>query len=155
MGFWDWLDQNWFILLQSAGIIGGLLFTAFAMRSDEKTRRIGNDLLVTQNHRDIWKETFRRPDLLRVLDASVDLKQTLISREEEIFVNLVILHLNSVLHAMKDKLVPKPEGLQKDVGSFFTLPIPHAVWNQMKSLHDVDFVKFVESCWTEKMENSS
>lgn len=147
MGFWDWLNQNWFILLQSAGIIGGLLFTAFAMRSDEKTRRIGNDLLVTQNHRDIWKEVFRKPDLLRVLDEEVNLNDKPVRREEEIFVNLVILHLNSVFHAMKDKLVLKPEGLQKDVGSFFTLPIPKAVWNEMKLLHDADFVKFVESCW--------
>src|SRR4051812_4184055 len=104
MGLWYWLNQNWFVLLQSAGIIGGLLFTAFAIRSDEKTRRIGNDLLVTQNHRDIWKEVFQRPDLLRVLDAGADLKETPISREEHIFVNLVILHLNSVFHAMKDKL---------------------------------------------------
>lgn len=147
MGFWVWFDQNWFILLQSAGIIGGLFFTAFAMRSDEKTRRIGNDLLVTQNHRDIWKEIFRRPDLQRVLDSGVDLKQSPTSREEEIFVNLVILHLNSVFHAMENKLVLKPEGLQKDVGSFFTLPIPRSVWNKMKLLHDDDFVSFIENCW--------
>lgn len=146
MEFWAWLDQNSFTLLQSIGIVGGLLFTAFSMRSEDKTRRISNLLLVTQNHRDIWQEVFRRPDLQRVLDEGANLEETPISREERIFVNLVILHLNSVFHAMKDKLVLKPEGLQKDVGSFFSLPIPQAVWSEMKLLHEDDFVAFVESC---------
>src|SRR4051812_47969837 len=124
MASWDWWGQNWFTLLQSIGIIGGLLFTAFSMRSEMKTRRIGNVLAVTQNHREIWTEIFRKPGLQRVLDARADLRQSPLKQEEQIFVNLVILHLNSVFHAMKDKLVLKPEGLQKDVGWFFTLPIP-------------------------------
>lgn len=147
MESWAWLDQNWFTLLQSIGLVAGLLFTAFAMRSEDKTRRIGNALQVTQNHRDIWKEIFRRPDLGRILDENANLKKKPVRREEEIFVNLVILHLNSVFHTMKERLVLKPEGLQKDVSGFFSLPIPQCVWNKMKSLHDDDFIEFVENSW--------
>ena len=146
MDLWAQFDH----ILQNIGIIAGLLFTAVSLRAETKTRQIANMLAVTQNHRDIWQEIFRRPELQRVLDVNADLEQRPITREEEIFVNLVILHLNSVFQAMKDKLIVKPEGLQKDVGSFFTLPIPKAVWNEMKVLHEDDFIKFVESCWIKR-----
>ena len=149
MVFWNWLVREWFTLLQSAGIVGGLLFTAFSMREENKTRRIGNVLAVTHNHREIWTEIFHRPELRRVLHSDVDLEKFPISEEEQIFVNFVILHLNSVFDAMKEKLVLRPEGLRKDVGRFFALPIPRAVWNQMKPLHEEEFVRFVESCWLE------
>jgi hypothetical protein len=36
-------------------------------------------------------------------------------------------------------------GLREDVASFFSLPIPGAVWEEMKIYQDSDFVRFVES----------
>ena len=149
MVFWDWLTHEWFTLLQSASIVSGFLFTAFALRSETKTRQISNALAITKNHREIWSTLFYNPKLQRVLDSEIDLKRSPPKREEQIFVNLIILHLNSVFDAMKDKLVLKPEGLREDVGKFFALPIPNAVWNKMKLLHDKEFVSFVESCRTE------
>ena len=69
-----------------------------------------------------------------------------ITREEEIFVNLVILHLNCLFYARKTGLVFKLEGLRRDVGWFFSLPIPRAVWTKTKLLQNDDFVMFVEAC---------
>src|SRR5260221_13307070 len=69
MGFLNWASDNWFILLQSLGIIGGLLFTAASLRLDEKTRRVGNLMAITKNHREIWTALYDRPELSRVLDA--------------------------------------------------------------------------------------
>jgi hypothetical protein len=74
MGIGEWLSQNWFSLFSSAGIIGGLWFTAVSLRSETKTRRVANFLTVTGNYRDIWKEFLNQPKLSRVLDASANVE---------------------------------------------------------------------------------
>ena len=144
MEFSRWTIENWFVLLQSVGIIGGLLFTTISLRSETSTRRVSNLLAITESHRKLWTEFCRNPKLNRVLDARADTGQ--ITREEEIFVNLVIFHLNSVFYARKSGLVFKLEGLRCDIGWFFSLPTPKAVWEKTSLLQNDDFVQFVESC---------
>ena len=146
MGFLNWASDNWFILLQSLGIIGGLLFTAASLRLDEKTRRVGNLMAITKSHREIWAELYDRPDLSRVLDAEADLKHTAITHEEEWFVRFLILHLNTVYHALKSGVLLNLEGLHRDIRWFFSLPLPKTIWEKMKWLQDSDFVGFVELC---------
>ena len=146
MGGLHWIGENWVTVLNAVGIVGGLLFTAFSLRSETKTRRIANLLAITQNHREVWTELYRRPALERVLKSSAELARQPVSVEEEIFVNFVILHLNSVYQAIKAGLVIKPEGVRRDVWWFFSLPIPQAVWEKMKVLHNDDFVSFVDNC---------
>jgi hypothetical protein len=145
MRFLDWLGQNWFILLQSVGIIGSLLFTAASLREDAKAQRISNLITVTDHHRDIWTQIYQRPDLARVMDPNVDVRRNPVREEEELFINLLILHLNSVFHATSEGLYLKPEGLRQDVDRFFSLPIPKAVWMRSKELQDEAFVCFVDS----------
>jgi hypothetical protein len=144
MEFSRWVVENWFVLLQSVGIIGGLLLTASSLRSETKTRRVSNLLAITESHRKVWTEFYRRPELQRVLDERVDLRN--VKREEEIFVNLVIFHLNSVFYARKSGLVFKLEGLRRDIWWFFSLPIPRMIWEKTKVLQNDDFVAFVEAC---------
>jgi hypothetical protein len=145
MGFLHWVEQNWFSFLQSAGIIGGLLFTAVTLRTDAQARRIGNLIAITQHQREIWTHIYTRPDLARVLDKSADLKAAPVTEAEELFVNFLILHLNSAYHAMQAGMFIKPEGLQRDIRIFFSLPIPKAVWNSAKLFQDEHFVRFVET----------
>ena len=146
MGFVPWASDNWFVLLQSLGIIGGLLFTASSLRSETKTRRVANLLTITQNHRELWSVLYRRPELKRVLDSRANPEQGSITIEEEIFVNLVILHLNSVFYARRSGLVFKLEGLRRDTAWFFSLPVPAAVWERTRLLQNDEFVEFVEAC---------
>ena len=145
MELWDWFGHNWFVLLQSAGIIGSLLFTAFTIRSDLKERRIANLFALTQNHRDIWENLFSLPELARVLDPSPDLGKAPITARERLFVLLIILHLNAAFRAFESGLLKKPEELQRDIYTLFSLPIPKIVWQRMKEFQDTDFVCFVES----------
>jgi hypothetical protein len=42
MGSLRWLTENWFTLLNVVGVIGGLFFTGYSLRSETKTRRIAN-----------------------------------------------------------------------------------------------------------------
>jgi hypothetical protein len=146
MAIWDWIANNWFNLLSSAGIIGGLWFTAVSLHSETKTRRVANLLTVIQNHRELWSDFYRSPQLSRVMDASVDIVRQPVTREEDRFVKLVIQHLNGVFQAMQNALVIKPEGVRRDVYSFFSLPIPKAVWQNARILQNDDFVAFVEAC---------
>ena len=142
----EWLIANWFTLLSAVGVIGGLFFTAFSLRSETKTRRIGNLLAITANHRELWEECIRRPELGRVLDASPDLAKQPITRAEELFVTMVVLHISSVYHALNDELVVKLEGLRRDVAQFLSLPIPRTIWEKVKALQNDNFVSFVEAC---------
>ncbi len=116
MGFSGWVVRNWFDVFQSAGILAGLLFIAYSLRSETKTRRVSNLLSITESHRKVWSEIYHRPELKRVLDERANVRQDEMTREEEIFVNLVIFHLNVVFYARKSGLVFKLERLR--VGTF-------------------------------------
>lgn len=146
MGGLRWTIENGFTLLNALGVVGGLLFTGISLHSETKTRRVANLLTLTQNHRALWSEYFRNPQLARVLDATADTGKLPVNRDEEIFVNLVIQHLSSVFHALRDELVVKPEGLRRDVWWFFSLPIPLVVWERAKVLQNDAFIAFVEQC---------
>ena len=145
MGFLPWVSDNWYNFLQSIGVVGGLLVAAAAFRLDAKTRRVANLLEITKQHREIWTELYDRPELARVSDENVDLKQEPITAEEELFIGLLILHLNSSYYALKDGVFIKPDGLRKDIQTFFSRPLAKFVWEKMKQLQDDDLVRFVES----------
>jgi hypothetical protein len=141
-----WIEHNWFVLLQSVGIIAGLVFTGVTLRLDVKSRRVSNLIELTEGHRDIWSQFYRRPELARVLNPHVDLSSAPVTEEERIFVSFLILHLSSTYHALHHGLTMDPEGLRQDIRRFFSLPIPHAVWEKVHALQDRAFVKFVEAC---------
>src|SRR5271154_195741 len=90
-----WASQNWFNLFSAIGIIAGLWFTAFSLRSETKTRRIANLLTITANHREIWKEFLNNPKLARVRDTAADIVKQPVTDEERLFVIMVILHISS------------------------------------------------------------
>jgi hypothetical protein len=146
MELYHWMDNHGFDLLEAVGIIASLTFTAVSFRRDDRSRRVGNLLTLTQSHREVWKEQLHDPKLKRILDPRANLAREPVTRDEEIFVTLVIQHLNIVYHALRDELTINPEGLRRDVWQFFSLPIPQAVWNQLKVLQNDDFVAYVEAC---------
>jgi ligand-binding SRPBCC domain-containing protein len=141
-----WVSQNWFNLFSAIGIIAGLCFTAFSLRSETKTRRIANLLSITANHREVWKEFLNNPNLARICDTTANLTKQPITDTERVFATLVILHMNSVYYAMNDQLVVEYEGLRRDIDGFISRPIPKAVWEKIKPFQNDDFVAFVESC---------
>jgi hypothetical protein len=141
-----WIADNWVTILNAVGVVGGLFFTAVALRSETKTRRIANLLTITTNHREIWKEFSRSPHLARVLDPAVNVTKKPVVADEEEFVNFVILHLSSVYYALKEGMAVEYNGLRRDVRLFLSLPIPRAVWEKTKVFQNEDFVEFVEKC---------
>src|SRR5262245_188502 len=132
MGILRGLAENWFVFLSAVGIIGGLFYNAESRRSETKTRRISNQIALTEAHREIWKEYLKYPELSRILERNADSIKHPVTGREEIFVNMVIQHTNAVFHARRDKLTVSPEGLRRDVWMFFSLPIPRTIWEKLK-----------------------
>lgn len=142
----SWLPHNLEELVGYIGVIGGLIFNGISIRSETKARRITNMLMTTQNHREIWSDYTRNPNVWRVLDPSARISTEKVTKAEEAFVSTVIQHINSVYQMMKDGLTIRPEGMGADISSLFSLPVVEAVWNKMKGFQDEDFVVFIEAC---------
>jgi len=142
----NWLSDNWFNILQSVGIIGSLLFTAVTLRTDARARRINNQIVTTEHHRDLLTQIYRNPNLARVLDDKANIDETPVTDEEKRIVALLILHFSTVYNAMRNRMLSKPHGLEKDIRWFFSIPISKSVWEGVKQFHDVDFVNYVEMC---------
>lgn len=143
--FFRWATDNWFTLLQTLAILSSFAFTCITLRRDEKSRRISNLMLLTANHRDIWKEIFDRPELRRVLATNPHLDTKPVTDDETLFVKILILHLNSAHHAITSGLIIAPEGVGADIRIFFAHPIARLVWDEIRDLQDRAFVEFVES----------
>ena len=144
MATWSWVAQNWFDPLQTLGIIGGLAFTAYTIAKDDKARKIANLLAIKQQHREIWRELYDRPKLLRVLKHDVDLGIEAITDEETLFVKFLFRHLDAVHRANQARMFVEIQGLDRDIQEFLTLPIPRAIWNRLKPFLDKEFIKFIE-----------
>lgn len=145
MGIGECLTQSWFDLFSTLGIIGSFWVSIITHRSETKTRRVANLLTITANYREIWKDFFHSPELIRVIDPSADVIKQPVTPAEEFFVQRVISHTSSTYEALKDELVTKQEGLRRDVASFFSLPVPKTVWTTTKQLQNPDFAAFIDS----------
>lgn len=141
------IREHWFDVLQTAGIVGGLFFTGISLRTDAKAKRLQSLFTITKHHREIWSEFYERPELSRILDPKADLATKPVTNEERLFVNFLIFHLNNSYQAINDGLYRQPEGLKKDIASFFTLPIPKAVWATARDSQDRKFAAFVEKAF--------
>jgi len=142
--FSSWLDGNWFNLVQTVGVIGSLCMTAEAARREAKAREVENLLTIADHNRQLWSGVRQRKELKRIfqcekvghiVDATVD---------EEEFLNLVINHFQTTWCIAKIGGIITPKELADDAGSFFSLPVPHAVWERTKVDRNKEFVRFVE-----------
>ena len=140
----SWLDQNWFSLVQTLGILGGVGLTAAALRRDTRARKIGDYLILTGQHRELWSEVHRRPELSRILKAEVDLLASPLSVAEEEFLNLAIEHSQTGCLLARAGSPIRLSSLSSDARSFFTLPLPRVVWEKTKHARDPRFVRFIE-----------
>lgn len=139
-----WLVHHGESLLETIGIIGGLLFTGIALHRDSRARRVENLFTITQHHREIWRMGAENPSLARVLIADRDVLNEPPSQQERLFVRSLILHLGTVYRAIKLDEMLQPQGMDDDIRAFFLKPVPKLVWSEEKLYQDHDFVIYVE-----------
>ncbi|MEI6786308.1 MAG: hypothetical protein WCQ21_35965 [Verrucomicrobiota bacterium] len=147
MTFAQWLSHNWFALVQTAILAAGLFLIGVASLLEARARRVGNLIRLTEQHRDLWERMYSQPELARILDPGADLARMEVTVQEEMFVIFIILHLSSTYYAIRSGVFQKPHGLRKDIERFFSLPIPRAVWDKVKTLQDAPFVNFVHQSY--------
>lgn len=137
----DWVAQNWFDTSQTLAIIVSLFTTLYTLRTEKKERLLANSFELTKSHRELWTFFSSKPELRRILHEK---KKRNPSPVEVDFITLLILHLKLAHQATKSRLYKPPQGMEADVQSFFSKPIPRRVWEQRKSHYDPDFVHFVD-----------
>jgi hypothetical protein len=143
---WEWSEQNWFSLVQTVGIVAGLLFTAKTISRDQKDRRTGKLLALGEQHRELWSEAVRNPDLCRIFLEDVDLKTSPVTLREEEFLNVVIYHFNTGWELAKLGDLLSMEVFALDARTFFSRPIPNEVWRHSRFRRDPAFVAYIERC---------
>lgn len=128
----------------------GLLLTAYTIRKDERARQVSNLIAIHERYEHLWGRLFEKPELGRILKSDVDVKAQPVSDTEQLFVKMLLLHLDTVRRASSEGMLVKIKGLKADVKDFISLPIPKIVWERLKPHQDPDFVAFVEDCRGEK-----
>lgn len=142
-----WFGKHWFDFFQSAGILGALIFNVVGLREQATAHRVSNLITLTQQHREIWREYLRRPDLHRVLQPKVDLIGKPTTPTEETFVKFIIVHLVTAYKASRLDETEELGRIGDDAREFFSLPIPAAVWKTFRGVQSEEFVQFVEDSW--------
>ncbi len=150
--FTAWLDQDWFNLVQTVGIVASSLLATVTLRRETRARRLGDYLTVIQQHRELWSEAHRRPDLARIFQPEIDLIAAPVTVAEEEYLNLVIDHFHTGWLLVNDGVVLKAEVLAADARAFFSLPLPRRVWDTTRPQRDPLFVRFIEEALRRKRQ---
>ena len=141
---WLWVINNWFSLLQGGGIVAGLMFTGISLRHEVASRRLTAMLTLTQQHRELWSEVHRRPDLGRILAEEADLVGRPVTLAETEFLNIVFVHFAMGWElALRHRLISEA-AFRDDVIRFCSLPVPRTVWERSKIGREPGFVRFVD-----------
>ncbi len=142
--FTAWLEQHWFNLVQTLGIVASSLLATVTLRRESRARRLGDYLTVIEQHRELWSEAHRRPDLARLFQPELDLIAAPVTVAEEEYLNLVIDHFHTGWLLARSGVVLRLEVLEADAREFFRLPLPRRVWEMTRGRRDPKFVRFVE-----------
>lgn len=145
MGTWrTWLEGNWFSVIQTLGIISGFGLAVITLRRESRSRQIGDYLTMIQQHRELWSEVHRRPELSRILEVEVDLVAAPVTVTEQEFLNLVIDHFYTGWLLATRAVILRLDVLKADAREFFRLPLPLRMWEMTRARRDPAFVRFIE-----------
>ncbi len=142
--------QYCFAHIDSFGVIGSLLFTAYTVRKDQQARRLGNLLAMDEQYDRIWSDLYSRPDLNRILKMDVDTREHPVSNIEQFFVRRFIFHVDAVRHATRARMFFDVGKIKQDIGGFFARPIAREVWEKVKPFQSDELVVFMDDCLDER-----
>jgi hypothetical protein len=134
-----WFFDHAAQLIESVGIMMGLFFTGFALRSDVRSRQA--EILMRLYHDE-------RPELKRIFQNKVDLAATPITPAEARFIQYFVNHVALSFRAQKLGLYRSPEQLETDLRDFFGYPVPREAWKKLRRFQDQDFAEYIEKVLT-------
>lgn len=130
--------------LQNAGIVGGLIFTGFALRADLRSRHADILMRLTENHRALWIYFDEHPELSRVFDDEADLEAKPVTPAEARFIQFFINHVILTFRTRKLGLYISPDQLEMDLAEFFSRPVPRSAWEKLSRFQDRDFADYMK-----------
>lgn len=120
----------------------GIYYVVKTFQANYKLSRVNFIHQLTISHRDIWlKVAEKRIDFAKPIEGLDN-----ISSEEYRFAIFIILHIKMSYEAHRAKVSVQREGEFADIGTLLNKPLPNAVWEQIKDLHESDFVFYIDSC---------
>jgi hypothetical protein len=140
----NWFTQHWFDCIETLGVVGSLLFTARIAHKDERAQQISNMFTVNEAYNSIWSR-LGEPALARIRKKEVNLQDHPVTDQEWAFVTMLLLHLDTVRRASQAGLFITLERLPSDVRNFLSLPLPWAVWQNIRTFQNEEFVEFIET----------
>jgi hypothetical protein len=144
MALLPWIIEHWTRLVESIGIVAGLLFTGLGYFRDARVRRVETLIEITKQHRELWEYYYERPALAHLFDKGRNLASHPLTDEEVHFVNLLLNHLRVTFFARSAGVYIQPDYLANDVREFLSSPALLAAWENLKAAHEEKFVAFVE-----------
>ena len=167
----SWVDSH-FNLVQTIGIMGGLLTSAAALflnavasnreakarnaeakarleeaesgRRESKAKEVENLLTNVSQQRDLWTNAYMRPELVRLFQDNVDLSKKPISVVEKECLNQILVQYQVTWCMAEAGGIVTLDVLARDAGDFFSRPLPRAVWEDVKGVINPRFVEFME-----------
>lgn len=140
---------EWFVVIQSIGIISSLIFAASTLWMAMRSQRVSNYLKLVEYHRDIWKMTLANPSLADLFESSQSrvgiVEERYLSFDQRQFLSFLCLHLSCAYELQKVYSVVRVEGLKADIAEFFSSPLIRDFWEKNKRFHNSDFVSFVDT----------
>ena len=121
------LKANWIELGSALAGLASMALALIGHFSSKQSDQADFSFSVDESYERVWSKHNGNPALARITEDSVDLKAQPITLEEERFVLLLLNHLTSTVKAIHLGKYEKPDGMEADVTSFFSKPIPNAV----------------------------
>jgi hypothetical protein len=141
----EFLETDWFNLVQTISIVLGLIFTATSLRRDAFAKQVGNLLTLKQEHRELWNTIHERPELSRILGKQADLVGSPLTESENVFLRQVIVHVAFSWELIRQGTPLDLEGFRADVTDFFKRPLPRKVWEEVRTAQDAGFRAFLDN----------
>lgn len=101
-------------------------------------------LALEEQHRELWSELHRCPELARILEPAPDLIALPVTPAESEFLNTVFVHFCTGWRLAAEHRVLSVKDLGRDIRQFLQNPIPLQVWNRTTGIREKRFVEFVE-----------
>lgn len=129
-----------------AGLLSfvALLVALKSLNATNKIARANFELQMTLSHRETWQK-IGELKLIRLKSHDVD--PTEISELEYLHINFILHNVKNIFDAMTQGILTNSERNKmhmKDIGEFFSFPIPNKVWSTLKEYHDKSFQNFIE-----------
>lgn len=139
-------SPQWLQILQSIGIIGGLIFTGISFLREGRAKRAANYLDLVKAHRELWTWQLEHPDLARLENRNVgDANNLKLSPIEAQFLRFRVFQLSIYHRLLKTGQIDPIEGVDLDIRDFLSYPLVRNFWEENKIFYDSDFVQFVEA----------